>query len=335
MRSRISQVEKRRAQIEKRLDHLNRQMTTKSLKDYKVPHHYEQSRRTWEGLAYLLERELSALSEPGEYDQLPMAVVADELGLTIDQVRAFIGGGEIEAEGKSGYERIARKELERLAEVGVNELIRLSEQEPSEIFEIACRALQKGDVQEAEKQYRRLEARESCIGPHAYAVDIALSLIKGDFSEIDGNIYFLNRVNQIRRVAFLSCLGKVLTGLRFSDHGSQVLAERLIAISEGRDYSDFPDADGAIPKVYGKRLDETQHRAMYLSAAIMNAFDKARMNTLFSRRPPNLETLLRNVLYTALHAEATYNESAVSRLIVDSVKATFPRHVQPATLVEL
>lgn len=108
MPQRVLQVERRRAQILKPLDHLRRQVATKSPKDSKALYHYENSRRTWEQLSYLLESELSLMDDPGEYELLPVAVVADELGLSIE-TELFIGGGEITADGKNLRGNLSKK----------------------------------------------------------------------------------------------------------------------------------------------------------------------------------------------------------------------------------
>jgi hypothetical protein len=39
--------------------------------------------------------ELSILNNPGEYDQLPPAIVAADLGMSTAKVRLLINGGEI------------------------------------------------------------------------------------------------------------------------------------------------------------------------------------------------------------------------------------------------
>jgi hypothetical protein len=335
MPHRVSQIERRRVQILKQLDHLRRQMATKSPKDYKAPYHYENSRRTWEQLSYLLEKELSVMHDPGEYELLPAAVVADELGVTIDRVRALIGGGEIAADGKSGHERISREELERLAALGLKELERQSEQEAAEIFALACRALREGDIEQGEKEYKRLEAREFCIGSHAFALEIALALLKNEYSEIDSNLAFLNRRGHIERAAFLGNIGLALKDLTFTEHSAQVIAERLINLSEGKGCDGGLDDFGSRGRQHGKRLDELQHRAMYVTTVLLNAIEKAKLKNFFSGRSPKLEPLLRNAVYTALSAEATYAESATSRMFVDSTKAQVPRYFEPAKLIDL
>ena len=121
------------------------------------------------------------LDDPGEYNELPIAVVADKLGLTMNEVGVMIGQGEILTPDEKERERVTRDELARLAETGTEELKRLSDQEAPEIFKRAVPVLQRGELELVEREYRRLEARDSSIGPYVYAYRMALDLAKGEY----------------------------------------------------------------------------------------------------------------------------------------------------------
>ena len=78
------------------------------------------------------------MNDPGEYDSLPAAVVAEELGLSIGLVLSLIYCGEIEPTDKSGEsagDRVSRDELARVIEFGLDELLHLHEQVASQVFE--------------------------------------------------------------------------------------------------------------------------------------------------------------------------------------------------------
>jgi hypothetical protein len=171
-----------------------------------------------------LESELSILDCPGEYDELPVAVVADELGLTSEQVRNLIRLGEIEASGKAAHERICRAELERVAVVGGPALLRLSAEEPADIFEQAVPQLQKGDLEAAQRAYRRLEARQGWRGPHAPVFLVSLELATGD---LDGALSSAKLIYEyedlLQRTVIMTYLGRVLRGMVLQESGAREL----------------------------------------------------------------------------------------------------------------
>lgn len=94
-----SAVEQRREQIAAQVDRLRRRLASRTRNAYSSDFYYER----WVGQSSALVDELlaefSTLDDPGEYDQLPLAVVAEELGTTPSKVRLLIKSGEILAEG--------------------------------------------------------------------------------------------------------------------------------------------------------------------------------------------------------------------------------------------
>ena len=107
-----SEVEKRREQIGLQLDRVRLRLTQKADGHYVNEGTYRFQRRRATQLLSELEEELSMLSCPGEYAELSVATVADELGLTYKQVRSLIKSGEIEATGSAARERVSRTEME-------------------------------------------------------------------------------------------------------------------------------------------------------------------------------------------------------------------------------
>jgi hypothetical protein len=110
-----SAVELRREQIAAQLEHLRSRLASKTRKDFTTDFRHGAWLKQSHDLIDELSSELSALEEPGEYDELPVAVIADEIGLRLDQVRQLIRLGEVEAAGRRAHERVNRRELERLA----------------------------------------------------------------------------------------------------------------------------------------------------------------------------------------------------------------------------
>jgi len=334
MRIRRPAVDIRREQIYKQLDKLREEQTAKSRKHYKSDHGYEQAHNRRADTIDRLEQELSMLDDPGEYNELPIAVVADELGLTMNEVSIMIGQGEIPTPDEDEQERVTRDELARLAEVGTEALKRLSDQEAPEIFEQAVPFLQRGELERAEREYKRLEARDSSIGPYAYAYRMALDLAKGEY-DFDWSLKFISRRDSTERAATLAYLGRILRGMELKEHGAKVIAEHLLAICEGSDPYDDPESSWGERKQHYKRMDDEQRRAMYITTVVLNAIEKARFKNIFrSWHTPKLDSIVRNAVYTALHAEAMYEESAASRMFVDMVKAQEPKWYEPAKLLQ-
>jgi len=76
---RLSPIEQRKQQIAKQIDELRQRVATKTRRDFKTDQGYERWRKHWPERLAKLEAELSILNDPGEYDSLPTAVVAEEL----------------------------------------------------------------------------------------------------------------------------------------------------------------------------------------------------------------------------------------------------------------
>jgi hypothetical protein len=74
---------------------------------------------------------------------------------------------------------------------------------------------------------------------------------------------------------------------------------------------------------------------MYIAPVMMNALGKAHINNIIrSYHTPRAESVVRNAIYTALHAETTYEELAASRMFVDMVRAQIPKWYEPAKLLQ-
>jgi hypothetical protein len=274
------------------------------------------------------------LDDQGEYYELPIAVVADELGLTMNQVSMMIAQGEIQPPDEDEHERITRDELGRIAEIGGGELLRRSDQEASEVFEQAVPHLNRGDIVTAEREYKRLEARESLTGSYTLAFEMVLSLAKAEYDQVNWSVKFISDMEPVRRTAIMTYLGQILHGMQFKEYGASVIAEHLLAIAEGSDPYNGPESSYSERNQHYKRMDDEQQRAMFMATVVLKAIERARFKNIFNWRTPNLESIVRNAIYTALHAEATYDESAASKMFVDLVRAQIPNWYEPAKLLQ-
>jgi hypothetical protein len=227
-------VENRRQQIIRQLERLRSQLAKRCLSNYANEKAYKRQLKRSHELISDLEGELLILDCPGEYDELPAAVVADELGLTYEQIRNLIKLGEIAATGKTAHERVCRMELERIITVGVPTLLRLGKEEPADIFERAIPHLQNGDLEAAKRVYQRLEARQGWRGPYAPAFLVGLELASGD---LDGAVLSMSLIHEyedpLGRIVIMNCLGRLLQGMRLTERNAQELCARFILVSEG------------------------------------------------------------------------------------------------------
>lgn len=320
-----SAVERRRGQILRQIEHLRARLASKSRKDYTSDFRH----RTWLKLSReLIDEllgELAELDEPGEYDALPAAVVADELGLSLEDVRLLIKLGEIEAAGKRSHERVSREELERLAGVGAAELMRLSRQDAPAVFEETVICIRRGDILAAERAYRRLKARQSVIGTHALAAEIAIKLARGKYDEAERVIRFIMREKFDERAAVGTYLAEVLRGVCFKEVVDSAATFRLLKPLFAGD----PDTRLQV----GMVVSDLQARAIYITAAI-----KRDIEDLISQLPASqrvgIDRLLLNAVFSALYAEAHSPISLRSATFVLATKRRIPHYWAPAELHE-
>lgn len=226
---RRSAAELRKKQIEKQIEHLRAQLSVKSRKDYTSDYRYETWRiKSYELIDELLE-ELSSIDDPGEYDDLPLSVVADELGLGLGRVRSLIRLGEIEANGKSPRQRVSRQELARILEIEVPNLLKLASQDAHTVFEGLLPHVQSGNLALAEIAFRRLKGRESCIGLRTLAVKTALHLHKGRYDEACSATLFVKRNCPTEEIIYKAYLQELLRNAVFTSDYAQEIGRRILS----------------------------------------------------------------------------------------------------------
>jgi hypothetical protein len=342
MPAKKSAVEQRREEIDRQLTHLQAQLAQKSRKDFTTDFRHRSWLKSTNALIGELLEELSALDDPGEYDELPTAVVADELGLTRGQVRMLVRLGEIAAAGRAAHERIGRAELERIAGLGGSELLRLGQQESAEIFEQSLFFLQGGDLEAAKRAYRRLEGREGWAAPYAPAFLVGLELAQDDVAGALSTLRLIYGIeDHLQRVAVMSYLGRMLRGMGLSDGAARQVCTRLAALAD----------EGAVGRMrpeprQRQRSKETepgelQRQAAYLAASVMI---ELRGRGLFGERPASSDAtqaseevagqIVRDALYSALYAEAFYDNSPACRMYADMTRGTAGEFRGEAKLLE-
>ncbi len=326
MAPRSQPVAQRIRTVDAQITRLRGRLSTKSRNSFPSESHYLTWLEKYNELLSELESELAALTDPGEYDQLPPAVVAEELGTTTGKVRLLIKGGEILASGKPAHEYVSREELAAACEAGVKELLRRLNQGAEQIFEESVSYLSQGRLELAERACRRLIARESIVGAFALPYETGLLLIRDELDEVEARLRFIERSEDAERARFIHNLRRILRGVSFQDEAAQAIAERILHVDEAGDVGGR--------KVYGFKLDARQQLAMFITTVVFSEMERRwKRSPLPARRGEELHEIIRSAVYSSLHAHESYDRLASSREFVDAVRVLMPRYYKPAKLI--
>jgi hypothetical protein len=325
MSPRSRPIAQRARTVTDRIARLREQLSGRTRDSFASDSHY----RTWHektsALLSELEDELSVLNEPGEYDQLPAAAAAEELGTTTDKVRQLIKGGEILATGRAAHEYVSREELATACEAGVTELLQRLSQEASSIFEESLAYLHHGQMSLAERACWRLIARESIVGHYALPYETAYLLARAELDEVEVRLDFIGRAEDDARARLMRNLRRVLCGMSFQDEAAKATAERLLGSDE------TPKSDG--PKVIGSKHDEQQRLAMFITTVVFNEIDRRRKEFIRPGRKDELSEIIRSAIYSSLCAHESHERLASSREFIDTIRVLMPRYYRPARLI--
>jgi hypothetical protein len=321
-----SPIAQRREQITKQLIHLRSHLSLRTRQDYTTDFRYEVWLRHSQALIDELLDELSILDEPGEYNELPIAIVADELGLPISQVKTLIRLGEIEITGKRAHERVSRIELERLTILRTDEILRQSKQDAESIFSQVVAQLRSSDVNSAGRSCRRLKARQSVIGNYALATEIAIQLLKGLYQEAERVIKFIIREKFEDRVIIGTYLTKILRDVCFQDGKAKAETLRLLKLLGAEEERKVTKA--------GLASDELQHSTMYIATVVSISLEKfiSRMGGVDPQG--EFYRLVKDGILSALYAEAYSQTSLKSKFFILSTQHRMPHYWEPARIFE-
>lgn len=340
-------VSARRRQIEKEISKIHKQDKKKSRRDYKSDEAFSTWQQRQQRKLEQLLSELAILDYPEEYYEVPLAIGATELGLTLDEILEVVREGLIEIDFKGDYlagSRMTRDELARAIECGANNLLRVARQTPSEIFDAICPYVQHGDVEILQKAYNRIDRKDSCLNPFALALEIGIQFISGDLQALEQSMDFISRRDNEDLAAALVPLKTLINLLPYQSHPMDVIRERILATANGD--KEIPFRDTLSPFVSPRRrsqMKENQKRALYMANVIIHAIEKYKfVKSLQStrgftsdRRQEEIERLISNAVYTALEAESSYKVSATSRLFVDKYVELSPKWSKPPETIEL
>lgn len=341
-------IEQRNAQIEKELDNLRLPKNQKIRKEFKSDENFENWKKKQGEKLLQLNEELIILSNPAEYNEIPLAVAAMELGITLNEMLSMVSEELVIISSVGIYKagaRITREELARAIGIGGQELVRIVNQDIDEIFADAINFIVNGDKESAEKAYNRIENNYSGIDPHAFAVEFGIKLALGNYEEINHSFDFLaRRDNDGELAAYLAPLKKIIGDLPPLEFMGEVIKEQISAVADGMKLSPFDQSFSSWESgEYFSQMDENQRHAMLLTTVIVSAIQKYNFSKLLDKwngyssspKEEEMERVIRNAIYTALEAESTYYDSPSSKLFVDKYVEFLPKRWVPAQHISI
>lgn len=341
--SKLTPVEQRRNQIERELEKLKLPKNQKKAKDFKTPEAFENWQERQSRKFNELNEEIIILDNPTEYHEIPLAIAAAELGISLNEMIQIVREELIEISFDGEYRegnRITRDELARAIDVGAEELLRIADQSIEEIFEESIQFLHDANIEAAEKAYERMDKFDYQVNyQYSIAYGIGLELLRGDFDALKSSFWFRDSYDDKRLAATLQSLRRVVVGIKPADHLTAVIREQILAVADGVKEGVFDNAYyNYNSSQFFSQMDENQRHAMMFASVVMAAVDKYNLKTRlskwngFSSDPKNekLEMIIRSAIYTILEAESTYHESPSSKLFVDKYVELFPKRWVPA-----
>lgn len=345
-KSHSSYIFRRIEQINGEVEKLKNQLDVKSPKHFKTELSYRSWQEKHRAKIAELEDELEILRYPEGYNELPIPVVAEELGIKPNEINHLIFSEEISASRAGKYTKqnfIDRDEIARIYDFGVGGLLERGKQEPEEIFTEAVQFVHQGNLEEVERTYKRLSARDSRYSNRVEALETAISLMKGNLQETLEIIQAKFKYDVFEELTvYLAYLGRLMRGIQLFEHGAQALADQILSITE-KQTLDLADQSYFLrSKQIGKRMDETQQRSIFLAAAVLKQLKKYKRTKYFKKfndrnsemQEEEFEGVIRDAIYTALQAESTYAESATSKIFIDILVSEIPRWYAPAESLE-
>ena len=339
-------IEQRRGQIEKELEKLSLPKNQKKLRDFKSEDAFENWKERQENKLRELNEELIILDDPTEYNEIPLAIAATELGVALNEMLEIVSEELVETSFDGEYKagaRVTREELARAIEIGSDELLRIAQQSVEEIFEEGLQFLQDGNAEAAEKTLERIYKFDYRIRfQYSIAYSTGLELLRGDYESI--SFRFIDSYHDTELAAILETLRRAVEGIKPASHLAAIVREQILAVAEGkkqnpfdRTYSSYKSSE------YFSQMDENQRHAMFLASVVLKSIEKYKFTKWIrssrwgasEAKEEEIERVIRNAIYTALEAENTYYDSPSSKLFVDKFVELFPKRWVPAERIVL
>ncbi|MEJ7849363.1 MAG: hypothetical protein WKF92_14880 [Pyrinomonadaceae bacterium] len=288
------------------------------------------------------------LDSPEAYAEIPIAVAAIELGMTLNEMLGVVREGILELSFKSIFRegtRVSRDELSRAIGIGAAELLRIAGQNLGEIFYDPLCHLHAVNIEAAEKTLERMERFRDYSSPYPTVYQAGVEFIRGDFAGAMSSIEHIGGSDIGEAAALLRPLKAMAEALTVEDHPAVVIREQILAVAGGAKKSPFDETyrTWGSTSEYFAAMDENQRHAMFIANVIFEAIRKYKFTKLIQSirmrtgeaKEEEFERVIRNAVFTALEAEGTYHESPSSRLFVDKFVELFPKRWIPAEQIAL
>ncbi len=154
-----SPITVRVSQIDKEMTKVRKLIQDKTLRDFRSQEVYEAFHARQADKLYALNEELAALERPEDYNEIPLAVAAEELGITLNEAVAILRQGLLlpNSEARpSPASKITRDKLGKAIDIGSEELLRLARQGEEEVFFEGVQFHRDGDIDSAERCLDRI-----------------------------------------------------------------------------------------------------------------------------------------------------------------------------------
>lgn len=340
-------VEQRRGQIEKEIEKLQLPKNQKTRRDFKSDETFETWKERHKRKLHELNEELIMLDNPYEYNEVPLALAAEELGITMDDMQAIVNEELIATSFNGEYRagaHVTREEIARAAEVGTEELLRIAYQSAEDIFEEAIEFMRAGDLARVEKAYERMDSFSYESSRYYWrALDVAVNLMRGSYEELKDAFRF-RYYEEEEIIAVLKTIRRAVEVIEPADHLCAILKERILAVTDGKKATPFDSSYSSYEGTeFFSNMDENQRHSMFLTTVVMQSLETYKFNQWLKStrhktselKKEELERMIRNAIYTALEAESTYYDSPSSKFFVDRFVELFPQRWIPAKRIAL
>jgi len=340
-------IQQRRDQIESGISKLQSAKYQKKRIDFKSDSAFENWLNSYAEKLDELYEERTILDFPESYNEIPLAILASELGVGLSDIQSIVAEGMVEV-SYVGYSpvaaRVTRDEVSRAIDVGRDELMRRTRMEIPEIFEEALEALTVRDIAAAQRAYRRIEGHDSCINPFALAIEIGIHFLEGKVADVQENIEFILSRNYDGLIPSLAAVRSMFTALPKGSHLLQTIRERVIAIADGAKESPFRDSFYSyIGTRFSSQMSENQNLSIYAGDVVLDSIRRYKLlkslqssrSYLSEAKEQEIERVIHNAIYTALESHRTYNESPSSKMYVDMFVGVKSTRRKPPELIEL
>jgi hypothetical protein len=337
----------RRNQIEREISKLQSPHGKKKPGDFKSHSAYENWLNSRTRKLEELYEETAILDFPEGYNEVPLAIVAEELGIGLSEIQWIVGEGFVELSNvgfSSASSRVKRDELARLIEVGGEELLKRTRMEIPEMFEEALELLAHRNLIGAKAVYERIEKHDSCINPFALAIEIGIQFLENNVNELQKGIEFILQRDFDDLVPSLAAVRSVFAALPTASHLLEAVRERVAAIADGADIEPFRKSfDPYVGSKFPSQMSENQNFSIFVGDVVLDSIRRYKLlkslqssRAYFSdEKEKEIERVVHNAVYTALEANRTYEESPMSKLYVDQYVGLKTSRRKPPQLVEL